>query len=127
MRVFLYLLLDFHFNLLQVLCDHFILLLYLHLLLYKLLLQKCLLEVWNLVVEDTPENQDLIVQVLESVVEIGMLTLLLSNVDGLPHVLRQTPVGFVLVRLIDRLLFLLLRHLLPRAEARSPHEGVDPP
>ncbi len=48
-------------------------------------------------VEDAPENMDFICQVRQPIVEVRVLALLLGHVDGLPHVLRQAVVGFVLV------------------------------
>jgi len=77
----------------------------LDLLLLLLLLVEGLLEVGNPVIEDRPEYEDLVVQILQSVVEVRMLTLLLRYIDRLAHVLRQGPVRLVLVRLVLLLIF----------------------
>ena len=57
--------------------------------------------IWHLVVKDVPEHQDLIVERLQLIVKRGVLALHLCQIDGFSHILRQLPIGCVLVRAVQ--------------------------
>ena len=49
----------------------------------------------HLVVVDVPVNEDLIIERLQPVVELRVLTLLFGSVNCITDILRQSPVVFV--------------------------------